>query len=114
MARMVFANFMMISNKVAIHDKPGKSLVCQSNEHQGFYLALTGGGTAPLHLFCAVGAVHVSCSGNIGACRHLYNCVRPEVILTIFFCLLPMAGNKMKRAHVYRRNKETGRDAVAR
>lgn len=76
-----------------------------------FYLVLTGGGTAPLHLFCAVGAIHDSCSGNIGACRHLYNCLRPAVILTIFFCLLPMAGNKIKRAHVYWRNKETGRDA---
>jgi hypothetical protein len=34
MARMVFANFMMISYKIEIHGKPGKALVCQSNEHQ--------------------------------------------------------------------------------
>ena len=34
MARMVFANFMMTSYKIAVHDKPGKTSVCQSNEHQ--------------------------------------------------------------------------------
>ena len=34
MARMVFANFMMVSYKIAIRDIPGKALVCQSTEHQ--------------------------------------------------------------------------------
>jgi hypothetical protein len=36
MASMVFANFMMTSYKTAIRGKPGKALVCQSNEHQSF------------------------------------------------------------------------------
>jgi len=45
MARMVFANFMMTSYKVAMHDKPGKVLVCQSNEHQGVIWCQPGGAT---------------------------------------------------------------------